>query len=165
MLKTRSTRTCPSEGNGGEVCLNEWSTSLMSMESVLTSFQCFVKAPCSSSASSDLPQMDFVEISDAFELLVENRELYTISRGWFSGGLLLSYDSMYASFAFRMRLETFLIIASLYLFLSPWQNAFCLALICALIFEVIHGLSEGYIRIVFSGIASSSIVKIVLLNT
>ena len=142
----------------------KWSTSLMSMESVLTSSLGFVKAPCSSSASSDLPQMDFVEISDAFELLVENRELYTISRGWFSGGLLLSYDSMYASFAFIIRLETSS-HNSLYLFLSPWQNAFCLALICALIFEVIHGLSEGYIRIVFSGIASSSIVKIVLLNT
>ena len=51
MLKTRSTRTCPSEGNGGEVCLSEWSNSLNSMESVLIFSLGFVKAPCSSSAS------------------------------------------------------------------------------------------------------------------
>ena len=41
-----------------------------------------------------IPQMDFVEISDPFELLVESRQFYTISRGWFGGSLLLSYDSM-----------------------------------------------------------------------
>ena len=58
MLKTRSIRTCPCEGNGGEVCLSKWSTSLMAMESVLTSTLGFVKAPCSSSASSDSSSSD-----------------------------------------------------------------------------------------------------------